>query len=82
MLPSELFRRQVFTTYWFEAMTPELLEQVPADRILFETDYPHPTALYGDIPAMVDDKFSKVSADDRRKITWDNAATLYGVEAP
>ena len=81
-LPSELFARQVFTTYWFEHMTPQLLEQVPVDRILFETDYPHPTALHGDMPKLVDEKFASVSADARRKITWDNAAALYNVAPP
>jgi predicted TIM-barrel fold metal-dependent hydrolase len=82
VLPSELFERQVFTTYWFEHMTPDLLTQVPADRILFETDYPHPTALHGDIPAMVEEKFATVSAEDKQKIVWDNAAALYGVQPP
>jgi predicted TIM-barrel fold metal-dependent hydrolase len=82
VLPSERFRRQVYTTYWFETLTPALLEQVPADRILFETDYPHPTCLHGDIPKQIDEKFAMVTDDVRRRIVWDNAAELYGIAPP
>ena len=50
LLPSEYFARQVYATYWFETVAPtRLLGEIPVDRILFETDYPHPTCLFGNV---------------------------------
>ena len=44
LLPSEYFRRQVYTMFWFEQTTLGLLEKYP-DNVMFETDFPHPTSL-------------------------------------
>ena len=43
-LPSELFRRQVYGTFWFEKIVPEHITPW-IDNVMFETDYPHPTSL-------------------------------------
>ena len=49
LLPSEYFARQVYACYWFETVAPRrLLDEIPVDNILFETDFPHPTCLYGE----------------------------------
>jgi len=49
-LPSELFAQHVFITYWFEQIAPKyLLDVIPIDNILFETDFPHTTCLYENI---------------------------------
>ena len=48
-LPSEYFKTNVYACYWFEQIAPRrLVDKVGADRIMFETDFPHPTSLYGD----------------------------------
>ena len=52
------------------------------DRILFETDFPHPTCLYGNVREQVDTSLAAASADTRRKILWANAAELYGIDEP
>lgn len=84
LLPSELFKRQVFVCYWFEQVAPELLvERIGADRVLFETDFPHPTCLYGDeVRRRLEGGLAKQSPEVRRQILWDNAQALYQVEAP
>ena len=44
LLPSDYFRRQVYGCYWFESIAPRLLlDEIGVDRIMFETDFPHPT---------------------------------------
>ena len=49
MLPSEYFARNIYACYWFEQTAPSrLIDKVGVDNILFETDFPHPTSLYGD----------------------------------
>ena len=83
LLPSEYFARQVYSTYWFEQVAPtKLLGEIPVDRILFETDFPHPTCLYGNVHEKIETSLAGATDEQRRRILWANAAELYGVEAP
>jgi predicted TIM-barrel fold metal-dependent hydrolase len=83
MLPSELFRRQVYATYWFESVPMKhLLDEIPVDRILFETDFPHEACLYGDISDRIDAQMGHLAEEPRHRILWENASALYGVKEP
>jgi predicted TIM-barrel fold metal-dependent hydrolase len=84
LLPSDLFRRQVFVCYWFEQIAPnKLADSIGVDRILFETDFPHPTCLYADeVHRRIDGALGNQTDEIRRKILWENAQQLYDVEAP
>jgi predicted TIM-barrel fold metal-dependent hydrolase len=83
MLPSEYFRRQVYACYWFETVAPtKLLGEIPVDNILFETDFPHPTCLFGNVRERIDVSLANASPSDREKILWGNAARLYGIQKP
>jgi predicted TIM-barrel fold metal-dependent hydrolase len=44
LLPSEYFRRQMFCTFWFEQRSLGMLSDYQ-DNVMFETDFPHSTAL-------------------------------------
>ncbi len=82
-LPSELFRQSVFVTYWFESVAPQnFLDVIPIDNVLFETDFPHTTCLFGNIPETIESGLGHVDAEVRDKILWKNAAQLYGIAAP
>jgi predicted TIM-barrel fold metal-dependent hydrolase len=81
--PSELFERQVYACYWFEQFAPRhLLDAIPVDKMLFETDFPHPICLQGDVRATINAGLSEASPEQRRRILWENAAELYRVEVP
>jgi predicted TIM-barrel fold metal-dependent hydrolase len=81
-MPSEYFD-QVYSCYWFEtAATTSMLEALPYERILFETDFPHPTCLYGNVRERIDASLSTVPDHVRQAILWDNAADLYNIEEP
>jgi predicted TIM-barrel fold metal-dependent hydrolase len=84
LLPSDLFRRQVSVCYWFEQMAPaDLVQQIGVDRILFETDFPHPTSLYADeVRRRLEGGLGNQSAEVRRKILWENGQRLYQVTEP
>jgi predicted TIM-barrel fold metal-dependent hydrolase len=83
LLPSEYFRRQVYGCYFFEELAPQrLLDRIGVENVLFETDYPHPVCLYGNVREKIDAGLTGQPADVRRKLLFDNAAKLYGVEAP
>jgi predicted TIM-barrel fold metal-dependent hydrolase len=79
-MPSEYFRDHWYATFWFERANGNLQTVVDAvgdDRILFETDFPHPTCLYPDPLGTIEDKMKTLRPESRRKILGDNAAKLY-----
>jgi predicted TIM-barrel fold metal-dependent hydrolase len=85
-LPSELFRRQVYGTFWFEKIVPEHIEPW-IDNVMFETDYPHATSLspgpnsYSLIPAeMAKQSMAGLSDDSVRKLVHDNASRVYHLD--
>ncbi len=83
MKPSEYFERQVYGCYFFEEGTPaQVIERIGPDNILFETDYPHPVCLYGNVREKIDAGLAGALPENRRKLLFDNAARLYKVETP
>lgn len=81
--PSFYFKRQVYTTYWFERIYPFHVDKVGEDNIMFETDYPHSTSLdSSDVEWALTEGMAGVSEEAKRKILWANAAELYGVRTP
>jgi predicted TIM-barrel fold metal-dependent hydrolase len=85
-LPSEIFRRQVYATFWFESDIDRLADLYP-DNLMFETDFPHPSgvtvpqqgAVAPGTQALIAAHLADVPDDIRRKILFDNAAQLYGL---
>jgi len=83
VLPSDLFRQSVYVTYWFESVAPKhFIDQIPVDNVLFETDFPHTTCLFGNIQETIEHGLGHVDEVTRRKILWGNSARLYGIEDP
>ena len=82
--PSEYLREQVWACTFFEEFaTKNFLDEIGTDRVLFETDYPHPICLYGDgVRRKIDAAFGDLSQEVRDRVLFANAAELYGVEAP
>ena len=79
-LPSEYFRSNWYATFWFEEHQGDvqgLLDKVGEDRVLFETDFPHPTCLYPSPLETVADKMSALRPETRRRVMGENAARLY-----
>lgn len=84
LLPSDLFKRQVYACYWFEQTALDAaVTKVGADRVMFETDFPHPTCLYADeVRTRLEGSLADQPDDVRRKILWSNAQALYNVDEP
>jgi predicted TIM-barrel fold metal-dependent hydrolase len=84
LMPSEYFARNVYACYWFEQVAPRrLIDKIGEDNILFETDFPHPTSLYGDeVHARIKGGLSDCDPAVRRKILWGNGQKLYKVTDP
>jgi uncharacterized protein len=80
--PSEYFRSNWYGTFWFEENQGDvqgLLDKVGEDRVLFETDFPHPTCLYPSPLETVAAKMNTLRPETRRKVMGENAARLYRV---
>jgi predicted TIM-barrel fold metal-dependent hydrolase len=81
--PSEYFHRQVYGCYIFEEQAPrELLDTIGVDNVMFETDYPHPVCLYGNVREKIDAALGDSAPEVRHKVLWENAAKLYKIEKP
>jgi predicted TIM-barrel fold metal-dependent hydrolase len=85
LLPSEYFRRQIFSMFWFETGT---LSQLPdwADNTMFETDFPHNTSLVPDSrlspdPAtLAGQHVDRFGPEIMSKVLSGNAARVYDVD--
>jgi predicted TIM-barrel fold metal-dependent hydrolase len=80
--PSEYFRTNWYATFWFEKANgnlQSLIDNVGEDRVMFETDFPHPTCMYPDPLGAVEEKFSALRPETMRKALGENAAALYRI---
>jgi predicted TIM-barrel fold metal-dependent hydrolase len=82
--PGDYMREQIWACTFFEEFASNnFLEEIGSDRVLFETDYPHPICLYGDqVRTKIDAAFGALSKEVRDRVLFGNAAELYGVCAP
>jgi predicted TIM-barrel fold metal-dependent hydrolase len=83
LLPSEVFRRQVYGTFWFENRALDSIGHL-VDNLMFETDFPHPTSLspgpasLADRPSdMAGRHLARFPAETVAKLLHGNAARVY-----
>jgi len=80
MLPSEYYRRQFYSCFWFERTgLAGAIEALGAETVLFETDFPHPTCLYPDNEDHIRSSLRELDDHTRRLVLQDNAAALYRI---
>ena len=83
LLPSEYFRRQIYSCFWFERVGLErLLDVIGVERVLFETDYPHPVCYYPESGDRVRELVAPLPEATQRRILQGNAAEPYRIELP
>ena len=84
LLPSEYFRRQIYACCWFETITSDaIIDRIGDENVMFETDFPHPTSIYGEaVHRTIEERLGTLSPAVRRRLLWENAAKLYKIEAP
>jgi len=79
MKPSEYWRRQGYSTFQDEYLTPEIVQVVGEDNILWGSDYPHPEGTWPNSQKFIQRNLGHLEEGVRRKITRDNAGRLYGL---
>ena len=81
--PTEYFGDHIYVMFWFETYAPQtMLDHIGVERILVETDLPHPTCLYPSPRKHFAKVLSSVPRDTRRRILRDNAVELYHLDVP
>jgi predicted TIM-barrel fold metal-dependent hydrolase len=77
--PSELFRRHIYVDFWYEKAGIELRETVGVDNIMWESDYPHIASTYPRSWSFVEGTLVGVPESERKKMLYENALKLYGL---
>jgi uncharacterized protein len=86
MLPSDYFRRNMYSTFWFEADgdgpwdAVATIEAVGVDNCLFATDFPHVTCYYPDGIHRTANALREADEELRAKVLHSNAAKLYSLD--
>jgi predicted TIM-barrel fold metal-dependent hydrolase len=80
--PGEVLLRD----FWFCLLDePSAIIQrhrIGVDNILFETDFPHADTSWPDTQELLHLHMDGLPADEVRKISWQNAADLFGLDVP
>ena len=76
-LPSDFIRRNVFFTFMEDPVFVPLLSFVGADRVMWGSDYPHRESTWPRSREVLARVLNGLSDEDRRLITYANAANLY-----
>ncbi|MFT3966206.1 MAG: amidohydrolase family protein [Sphingobium sp.] len=81
MRPKEYFKQHFWVTFWFEDHAPKhMLDAIGVDRLLFETDFPHPTSLYPGVQNKLADVMGGHDYAVRKQILETNARNLWNLE--
>ena len=81
-LPSDFFHRNVFLSFQEDAIGIRDRHTIGVDQMMWGSDYPHTESTFPQSQKLLDRVFADVPADERRRITRDNVARLYGFELP
>ena len=76
----EYFAKNFWVSYWFEDYAPKhMLEEIGVDRVMFETDFPHPTSLYPGVQDKLVETLGGYDYSIRKRVLEQNAAELYNL---
>ena len=79
--PKEYFAKNFWVSFWFETYAPQhMLEEIGFDRVLFETDFPHPTSLYPGAQEKLAEQLGHYDYETRKLILETNAAKLFNLD--
>ena len=78
--PKEYFAKNFWVSYWFEDYAPKhMLEEIGVDRVMFETDFPHPTSLYPGVQDKLVETLGGYDYGIRKRVLESNAAELFNL---
>ena len=78
--PSHYFQRQVWATFEDDRAGMETRHLLNVDHLMWGSDYPHTEGTFPRSQQQIAHDFVDVPDHELRKIAWDNAAQLYGID--
>ena len=79
MKPSDYFRRQGHTTFSDDLAALRMLDFIGPEALLWGSDYPHDEGTFPYSQDVIERTFVGLTEEDKRKIVYGNAASLYGI---
>jgi predicted TIM-barrel fold metal-dependent hydrolase len=77
MLPSDVFRRNIFASFQQDALGIEQRQLIGIDGLTFGSDYPHPESTFPQTRTVMDGLLADVPQHERDKLLCLNVARLY-----
>ena len=81
-VPSDFFRRQVFSSFQEDAIGIRVRDVIGVDTLMWGSDYPHTESTFPRSQEILGQILEGCDADDVKKIVATNAADLYHFERP
>jgi uncharacterized protein len=79
--PREYFKKNFWVSFWFEDYAPKhMLDEIGFDKVLFETDFPHPTSLYPGVQEKLAEQLGEYDYETRKQILETNAVELFNLD--
>jgi len=81
MTPKEYFKQHFWVTFWFESFAPKhMLDEIGVEKMLFETDFPHPTSLYPGVQDKLVEVLGGYDYAIRKRVLEQNAVELWNLK--
>lgn len=80
--PSEYFYRQVYATFFNDAVAGHNFGWWGVDNCMWSNDYPHPNSTWPNSRKVIERDLGHLPGDARSKLVRENVAKLYGIALP
>jgi len=77
LLPSDYWHRNLFAVFQEDEVGVQLRHRIGIDNMLWGNDFPHSESTWPRSRKFLEQMFANVPAEDRRKLTCDNAARIF-----
>ena len=78
--PSDIFHQNVFVSFQEDPLGIALRDVIGVDNIMFGSDYPHRESTWPNSRKVLQEVLAEVPEDEQEKISYSNAARLYGFD--
>jgi predicted TIM-barrel fold metal-dependent hydrolase len=82
MMPSEYLGKQVFATFFNDAIGTRYLDSWGADACMWSNDYPHPNSTWPHSRDVIARHLGHLNDETRQKVLRDNVVRLYNLAVP
>jgi predicted TIM-barrel fold metal-dependent hydrolase len=75
--PSSYWHRNFFATFEEDQAGIRCLDLMGAETVMWASDYPHPDCTWPESQKVIEEHFSKITEEQKRLVTFENARRIY-----